>query len=330
MRLSLHPSTLFIQVTSECNSRCRYCHMWTLQDDPAALTTDEKVTVLKQFRELSENGQVVLTGGETMLKHDEFFALIRHCRTLGLKTAANTNGSLISAQDYETILTEGPDYLVFSVDSHDAALHDYHRGLPGSLKATVATISGLISVRSKSLRTAPVEIITNSVVSRDTIEGLFDLLSFLKDLGVDGATLQILSPTFHLRGGRDVFYERHFFNDKPRAVELLQCLRNRLLEYPVLRVTDTDLRWMQAYIDGPMLLDEGVCNSHERNIMVDHRGDVQLCFDMRQIFDGRPIGNVRSASLDKLWSGKRAAAARGVMEECRRTCGMLNCHRRPS
>jgi MoaA/NifB/PqqE/SkfB family radical SAM enzyme len=326
---SLQPSTLFVQLTTECNYRCRYCHMWTLKDDPSALTTAEKTRLISDFHELNPAGQVVFTGGETMMKKAEFFSLTRHCRTLGLRSAANTNGSFIQPEDHDILMCDGPNYLVLSLDSNLSSLHDYSRGVPGSFVATVATIAALLRARGYQSGRSMVEIITNSVVSADNIEGLFDFLAFVTELGVDGATLQILSPTFHRRGGRDVFYERHFFKDKGRAVAVLDELRHRREEFPVLRITDTDLRWMQMYIERPEFLDEPVCNSHERNIMVDYLGDVQLCFDMRQIFDGKPIGNIRLQPLHVLWGGQRAAAAREIMEHCRRSCGMLNCHRRP-
>jgi radical SAM protein with 4Fe4S-binding SPASM domain len=85
---------------------------------------------------------------------------------------------------------------------------------------------------------------------------------------------------------------------------------------------------MQAYIANPHALTEQICNSHERNMMVDHKGDVLLCFDMRKIFDGNPIGNVKHTSLSDLWHGSIAAEAREIMKYCRHPCGMLNCHRR--
>lgn len=324
------PSTLFIQLTTECNYRCRYCHMWTLKDASGELTTQEKIDLITEFQTLNPVGQVVLTGGETMMKTSEFFSLTRQCRRLGLRSAANTNGSYIDPAGYSDLLRDGPDYLVISLDSHIAALHDYNRGVSGSLAATISTIKGLLEARLEMSPPSPVEIITNSVLSGDTIEELFHLLAFVTELGVDGATLQVLSPTFHLKGGRDVFYDRHFFNDPVRAVAILGDLRKRLGEFPVLRASDTDLHWMQRYIARPEILEEPVCNSHERNIMVDHRGDVQLCFDMRQIFNGEALGNVRSSSISALWAGDRAVAARGIMQACRRSCGMLNCHRRPT
>lgn len=330
MKIAAPPATFFIEVTTECNSHCRYCHMWALKDASDGLTTAEKCSMVAGFSRLNPSGEVVLTGGETMGKMGEFLALTRQCRQLGLRSAANTNGSHVSPENYEQLLLDGPTFLVFSLDSHLASVHDFNRGLSGSWRQTILAIEGLLRKRSELQCQGATEILTNSVLLDGNIAGLFELVDFLVGLGVDGATFQILSPTFHRRGQGDVFYERNFFKDRPFAVDMLQKLIDRLDAFPVVRTTSTDLRWMQRYILFPGELEEGVCGSHERNMMVDYRGDVQLCFNMRKVFHGEVVGNVRVTPLGELWTGDRAGAARDVMRGCRLTCGMLNCHRKPT
>jgi MoaA/NifB/PqqE/SkfB family radical SAM enzyme len=271
---------------------------------------------------------VVFTGGEVMMR-EEFWMLVREARECGLLSAANTNGSYIGSEDHERVLNKGPDHLVFSLDSHTPRVHDYHRGMPGSFAATVKTISGLVGMRRQTGHLSKIQLFTNSVLTDRNIHDVSQYASFATGLGLDGCTFQVLSPTFHRKGREDLFYRKHFFPDRSAAIKSLQELRNHLSEYPVVKTTDNDLRWMQSYIADPNRLTEPICNSHERNMMVDHRGEVQLCFDMRKIFDGKSIGNVRSSSLFDLWAGDEAEAARGIMEHCRLSCGMLNCHRRP-
>ena len=321
------PRTLFIELTTECNSRCRYCHMWTLEDGPGKMSLAERSEIVRQFAALSPGGEVVLTGGETMRGKEEFFALCRLCRSLGLRSAANTNGSYIEPRDDERILAEGPTYLVFSLDSHLPAIHDYDRGTPGSFAATVATMSRLIQRKGEAPPPGAPEILTNSVVLEENIDSLLETLDFLAGLGVDGALLQILSPTFHRRNSEDPFYRRHFFRDPQAAAEVLQKLIRSRADYPILRATATDLRWMQRYILFPEETEPGVCGSHEKNMMVDYRGEVQLCFNMRKVF-GCSLGNVRSSGLAEIWNGIHAGESRLLMSSCRRACGMLNCHRR--
>jgi radical SAM protein with 4Fe4S-binding SPASM domain len=304
--------------------------MWMLSDGEGALGVAERVDLIDQFARLSPGGEVVFTGGEPFRKKDELVSLVHACRAHGLRSSTNTNGSYLTPDSFDEILCHGPTFLVFSLDSHDPAIHDYHRGMPGSFQTTVGTITGLLARRRELQPQVPIEILTNTVVTGDNVAELATTLAFIEALGVDGMTLQILSPTFYRRGPTDVFYERHFSRDIPLAVDTLQgFIRNRRI-HPRLRTTDTDLNWMQKYIAHRELLDEPVCGSHERNMMIDHRGDVQLCFNMKKLLGGRMLGNVRRESLNAIWSGEASASARSVMANCRQTCGMLNCHRKTS
>ena len=321
------PSTLFIEITQECNYHCRYCHMWTLKDDDRALSADEKASTIRQFARLNPAGNVAFCGGEVMMK-DEFWMLVREARECGLLSTANSNGSYIGPDDHERVLNQGPDRLFLSLDSHIPTVHDYHRGVPGSFATTVKTILGLVSLRRQIGRHGKAKLFTNSVLTDRNIHDVLRYASFAAGLGLDGCTFQVLNPTFHRKGRKDVFYSKNFFSDRTAAIKVLQELREHLSEYPIVKTTDNDLRWMQSYIADPYGLTEAICNSHERNIMVDHLGEVQLCFAMRSIFGGKSVGNIRSSDLSDLWAGDEAEAARGIMERCRRPCGMLNCHRR--
>jgi hypothetical protein len=49
---------------------------------------------------------------------------------------------------------------------------------------------------------------------------------------------------------------------------------------------------------------------------------------MNSLTGGRPLGNVRNSTLQEMWESEFAAQTRAIMNACRKTCGMLNCHRK--
>ena len=91
---------------------------------------------------------------------------------------------------------------------------------------------------------------------------------------------------------------------------------------------ERDFNWMKSYIENPSETIEQVCNSHEENIMVDMYGDVEFCFNMKSLNNGKSIGNIRKHSLQSLWQSHYGHKIRHKMAQCRLACGMLNCHRK--
>ncbi|GIW71174.1 MAG: hypothetical protein KatS3mg102_0716 [Planctomycetota bacterium] len=322
------PNFLFIETTTECNLRCKQCHMWMSREPADSLRTEEKIELVRNFGLWAPSATVVLTGGETMRKRQEFFGLSRACRNAGLRVAANTNGTYIRPCDFDELLESGPHYLVFSLDSHKESVHDWIRGRRGTFRQVTEAIRGLVDRKQRLGAACDVKIMTNTILFDRNVSEIEELVSALTDLGVDGIMFQVLSRTFLFQGRRDVFFERHVprdLNAFDRAVDRLLALKE--CGAPIVTPAN-DLRWMKLYVRNPDFIGEQVCGSGERNMMVDQRGDVQLCFSMRALVGGKALGNVRESSLQEIWESAAAARARSVMSNCRKNCGMLNCHRR--
>lgn len=328
MKQCNYPKTLFIEIGTECNSRCKYCHMWMTKERGDRLTTKEKIKIIRGFKKNNPNGKVVLTGGETMLKYDEFFILSKECLELDLFCATNTNASLINDQNLEKVLKEGPTCLVVSLDSHIEKLHDYSRGIDGGFKHIVDVLGKLVKIKKR--KKYKTEIITNSVIYDMNIDKIIDYIEFVENLGIDGCVFQMLSRTFFSKGGRDNFFEKHFFKDKKSALTWIQKAIDVLEKHKIVRTTKQDFEWMKLYISNPDFIGEQVCGSHEKNVMVDSYGEIQLCFNMTSINSGKSLGNIRyfDYNISTVWNSDCANNARLIMKSCRLNCGMLNCHRK--
>lgn len=323
------PKYLFIETTTECNLRCKQCHMWMSEEPKGSLSTAEKLALIHQFQKLSPNGVVVFTGGETMMKTDEFFSLTRLCRKLDLTSAANTNATLINESNYAQVLTEGPKYLVISLDSHIDSIHDHIRGEKGCYDHTVKVLRELCELKRNRFPGIDTRVVTNTILFDKNISLWPDYIRFAKkELRIDGVMFQALSRTFWNRSKGDKFFDKYFFRDKQGAQQVIDEIINEFGNDEFVLINRNDLEWMKLYVENPDFIGEQVCGSHERNIMVDQNGDVQLCFSMRGLMDGKPLGNVRSSSLGTLWVSGIAQQARDKMNTCRQNCGMLNCHRK--
>jgi len=271
---------------------------------------------------------VVFSGGEPLLKRDEFFALTRACRQQALVSVVNTNATLLDDEAVEQLLTEGPNFLIVSLDSHRAEVHDWIRGVPGTHARAVKLLQRVLTRRAERGPGSDLRVLTNTVIFDRNVAELDAYVDFARALGVDGMTFQMLSRTFMLAARRDAFFENYFPRDAARVDAAIERLLAMKAAGAPVATPENDLRWMKLYARDPDFIGEQVCGSAERSLMVDQHGNVLLCFFMREILGGRVLGNVRQSRMGALWESAFAAEARGVMARCRKNCGMLNCHRK--
>ena len=304
--------------------------MWMTVEPTGSLSTDEKIQVLKSFAELNPEGEIVLTGGETMIKPDEFFALTETARNVGLKCACNSNGSYLTEDLCRTVLSEGPNYFVVSLDSHHCFVHDYVRGIQGAFVKTIKSLSMLIELKKTEFPSSATQIFTNTVLFSANICSIIDYVEFVEQLGVEGVIFQMLGPTFWNKKDSDPFFDKNYFSNRHLAKLALRDMASKLDQYPIIRTTKQDFKWMEQYIDNPNSTEDQVCDSQLRNIIVDVNGDVRLCFNMLDATGQASLANVRHSTLSEIWYSEEASSARLSMEQCRRGCGMLNCHRMKS
>lgn len=323
------PTHFFLEITTECNLRCKQCHLWMSKEESTSLSTDEKLELIRQYYLMNPRGTVVLSGGEPLSKPEEFFAITRLCRSVNLSVSTTTNASYFDDETIERLFTEGPDFISISLDSHKEEIHDYIRGVKGAFQQVVTAIKKIVKLRSDKYTQRPLTIATNSVIFDRNIEHCAAFLEFAKnELKIDGVLFQMLGRTFYNQGKGDHFFNKHFFKDVKAAQKHIDDLKEAYQGSSFLRTNANDLDWMKLYVENPDFIGEQVCGSHEKNLIVNQKGDVNLCFNMLELTNDKPIGNVREASLKSLWTGAFASDARELMATCRMNCGMLNCHRK--
>jgi len=323
------PIGLFLTITNECNMRCKQCHFWMSKDPSTSLDLKNKLRLLDEFHQLNPNGCVCFCGGETMKKTDEFFALTGRCRDLSLDCCTNTNASFIRSPEIaEKLVLRGPNKLIISLDSMKEEVHDYIRGIPGTYKNTLNAISMLREAKKKHRVTTETLIHTNTIVMDLNYRDLREYIEFAKGIGIEGVMFQMLSHTFFNQAKEDWAFNHLMPKDKERFKHEMDMIIKEHDSDPFVLTSKNDFEWMKLYIDNPDFIGEQVCGSHERNIMVDINGDVQLCFSMRDIMGGKMLGNIHNDTLKELWTSPLASEARRIMNKCKANCGMLNCHRK--
>jgi MoaA/NifB/PqqE/SkfB family radical SAM enzyme len=277
------PGQLYLRITEECNYRCKPCQIWQHKDPQDALTTEEKLDLVRQFHFLNGKGVVWMTGGEPLQKMHEFLKVSSVCRKLGLCAGSNINGSYITNEAVaEDIIKYGPNLLLVSLDSHIKGIHDYVRGVEGSYDQVLQAVNLLLRIRNAHFNKFANRIGLTCILFEETLPLFKEYVEFCRQLKVDFVSFQVLTHTFaNQNTEKDVFYDKHYFKDNERAIDLLddiytQYKSDRFVSLADLDVIRKNLASPNAETKYP------VCKSHERNMIIMINGDVQLCFNSHQ------------------------------------------------
>jgi MoaA/NifB/PqqE/SkfB family radical SAM enzyme len=316
---------LLLDITTECNLRCKHCYLWRTTEGPTALTTEEKIRVISQFKEWKQGGKVVFAGGEVFLKPLEVLQLAKHCAELGIHSTALTNATLLNRDLAKALLLSGISQISVSLDAPNAASYDFTRGVAGTFKKAVESIRMLVELRKELPKEKPVDIFVATILKRSILSQLPQHLDFVRSLGVDGIFLFPLEATFANSGESDPFYEKEKLLIEAHTANMLDYLKDYQELHGFIANSPADLAAMKRNI---MFGENDGCVAGARNIVVDLNGNVRFCHLMEdKISNGKILGSVRQGSLKDLCTTTAAEGFRELMKSCQEPCASLNCNR---
>lgn len=330
------PRFVFMEVNKSCNLRCTHCDFWQRDDADrdGYLSLERKAGILGEFAEMNPKGNLVICGGEPMLDLDEYFGLCDAGRRAGLRVLSVVNGTRIRRPEIAArMVREGPHEISISLNAHDPALHDETRGVPGAFEKAVRALRLLVDAKRRLGAEDTRIYVMGLIFARNfrDIDGFYDFV--LNDVGADQLKLNFLQPSFGQSGSLDPFFAAESDVDADVLVGLLHDADSKyhlglnpgwiravsVYFRSIGEADDLSLGWQS--FSGTR---EHICNSYERNVMIDHYGVARLCFSTG--FPGKTLdapGDFRA-----FWEG--AGAIRTRMRKCNQWCGISHSVRRES
>ncbi|HEX7790006.1 MAG TPA: radical SAM protein, partial [Afipia sp.] len=286
------------------------------------------------FAELNPHGNVVICGGEPMLDLEDYFSLAKACRANGVRALSVVNGTRIrSAAMAERMILEGPHEISISLNSPHEAQHDETRGVRGAFKKAVNALRLLVDARRRlginSTRIYVMGLIYGS--NYRSIDEFYDLV--LNDIGADKLKLNFLQPSFGQAGEEDPFFAAQGVVDPDALTAILkQCDEKYMLGFNPLWVEQVGMyfRSLNAATDrargwaSTAATQTHICNSYDRNIMVNHYGVARLCFSTQ--FPGATLRE--PGDLSRFWH--MSEKIRADMRKCNQFCGISHSVKRES
>jgi MoaA/NifB/PqqE/SkfB family radical SAM enzyme len=339
MMLIPPPEFLFLSINEVCNLRCQHCDYWrTKQPAVGVISLERQSAILAEFAELNPNGKVVICGGEPLLDVNTYFHVCSFARQLHLRTLSVVNGTLITDRGAANrLVLKGPDEISISLDSPTPEIHDRLRGRKGAFVQSTAALRMLLEARAEWSSSREPKIYAMGLLAKSTytlIDDWYQLV--LKDIGADKLKLNALQPSFlHTRIGQRRTTDEFFAKESQVDPDVLEQELKRCEAKYGLAYNPNWVRQVVAYFrglqgkpdlakgwDGNFTTEEHICNSPERNIMIDLNGRASLCFsNMFPHIEMKEPGDLR-----KFWEGSFALKAE--MGKCNALCGISHSVRR--
>ncbi len=177
---------LSIHLTDMCNNRCIFC----VVDAPSQRGDSVRRDLIEHF--LFENREagyeaVNLHGGEPTMRPD-FLDILSRIQQLGYPTIfLQTNARRLSNFEFaRQVVDRGVSLFIVSMHGKDAAVQDAISQSPKSFDQAVAGIRNVKKLGQK--------VRTNTVVCKQNLESLPDIVSFVINLGADHVNISAMHP----------------------------------------------------------------------------------------------------------------------------------------
>jgi len=165
-------------ITQKCNLKCKHCYSESIeQASPGELSTEDAFGLIDDLSRWGI-GLLIIDGGEPLCRED-MLDVIKYASTRGIRTTIGSNGTLIDERKARKMVEAGVMAVAISVDGADAQTHDSFRGIAGAFEQT---LKGVEACRNVQL---PFQF--NTVVRKETLSQLEDLLRMAVDYGADAA-----------------------------------------------------------------------------------------------------------------------------------------------
>jgi MoaA/NifB/PqqE/SkfB family radical SAM enzyme len=305
------PVAIHAMINEICNYRCRYCEYWRMPNYRTEMHIAEWQKALLDLREFIGGGyHVEFSGGEPYLKKG-FLDLLEFCRQHQLKWGVTTNGSAFSSKTVVSATVAAQPYNVnVSIDSHRPDIHDYSRGVEGSLDRIVKGLVHLQEARKAAGLGFP--IIIKPVVHRLNFRELPKMVGWIQEIGASAINFQPVDRWTAETYNELWIEDPNDRSDLQRVLDELIVLKRK--GAPIMNSELLLHAWKEHFLSQPAPEECRPCRVGMRNYFIRPDGEVEVCWYYK------PIGNVRTSNAREIWYGTEAKQRRQETVECDSLC----------
>jgi len=307
-----NPKTIHLSITSLCNLRCIHCEFWKIRPQNEIGFDDYKGIIDDIYSWLgSSQVRIKIAGGEPTVK-TYFYDLMKYIKEKGFYLGVTSNGTVFDEKDIKYLCDIGLNEINISLDTLNREKYKTIRGRD-EFDRVIRNINYFKKyTKNTSINLSPTIMEINS-------DELIDLVRYAIDNNL-WITFQAIFNTFGTEY-RIGWYRN--FDLFPKNIDKIEKTLNEIIAYKdVYRQignSKAQLKTMIQYFRDPGKSYDIECNAGKTDIGIDNMGNLLLCFNLR------PVGNLLSERIDKLFYSKQADEIREEIRNCTRECKLLNC-----
>jgi MoaA/NifB/PqqE/SkfB family radical SAM enzyme len=320
---SCRPTSIVILLTERCNARCIHCDIWKNRGQEDSPTLEEWKTVLHDLRRWLGPVQVVLSGGEALLK-TYALELIEYGSAIGLFIELLSHGYWKDQTKFERLAFARPGRVTFSCDGI-GEVHNLVRGRDKFFNRTEESIQTLRRMRQQHALDFKIRLKT--VVMQQNLQELRKIAEYAQINQLE-VFYQPIEQNYNTPENPEWFMSSPLWpNDVSqaiRAVEQLKELKKQGL--PIVNSLD-QLDAMRAYFGDPAGLRVATQShaAHERELLcsaltmlqIQSNGDVTVCTSYPV------VGNIRTNTIRSIWENRPHLWEQGCCLESRQAQSTL-------
>ncbi len=181
------PFIVIWELTRACQLECLHCRAKAQHHrDPLELTLEEGKKLIDDIYEMN-NPMLVFTGGDP-LERPDVFDIIEYAIQKGVRVSLTPSATPnVTKEVMQRAKDVGLSRWAFSIDGHNAEIHDYFRGTSGSFDLTMKLINYLHELEM------PIQI--NTTISRYNYEYLDEMAKMIEQIDCVLWSVFFLIPT---------------------------------------------------------------------------------------------------------------------------------------
>lgn len=216
------PLRVHLQITNECQLRCRHCSQESRDPLADELTFEE---IKKLLNDLVSIGtfEVNIAGGEPFLRED-LLQIITYARSLGMNVTLSTSGLFVSRVVAKKIAEIGLKRIRISFDGATEKSYDYFRG-KGTYRRAIRGI--------KTLRELfDIPIVVHTVLMKPNLTEILTILRAVQKLRCNIWSVDFVKPLGSAKNAKQFLLDREDVSQIMNTIKRLQEASSIKIEMP--------------------------------------------------------------------------------------------------